>query len=77
MVRYHFIVVAILFLFIFSLNLHVSYAQSVSKETSSFPLEKGYVNGKIVSLLQLMPQIIRQLPQYRRTSIIKLTLHRF
>ena len=46
MVRYHFIVVAILFFFIF-LNLHVSYAQSVSKETSSFPLEKGYVNGKI------------------------------
>lgn len=46
MVRYHFIVVAILFFFIF-LNLHVSYAQSVDKETSSFPLEKGYVNGKI------------------------------
>ena len=46
MVRYHFIVVAILFFFIF-LNLQVSYAQSVSKETSSFPLEKGYVNGKI------------------------------
>ena len=46
MLRYHFIVVAILFFFIF-LNLQVSYAQSVSKETSSFPLEKGYVNGKI------------------------------
>jgi hypothetical protein len=46
MVRYHFIVVTILFFFIF-LNLHVSYAQSVDKETSSFPLEKGYVNGKI------------------------------
>ena len=25
----------------------MAYAQSASKETSSFPLEKGYVNGKI------------------------------
>lgn len=47
MIRYYLTVVAILVLFAFCWNLQMSLAQSVSNETSSFPLEKGYVNGKI------------------------------
>jgi hypothetical protein len=47
MIRYYLIVVAILVLFSASLTLQISLGQSFSNETSSFPLEKGYVNGKI------------------------------
>ena len=47
MIRYNLTVVVILVLFSASWNLQISLGQSISSKTSSFPLEKGYVNGKI------------------------------